>query len=280
MSEILSIKTEILDTIKRLDGIVAAYSGQIADPSMGRLQKAILTAKGIEVLRSILDEKTMRPFMSLMNSPIGFKTDRGPNQKAEKNRTPYTVEEVREVLIAAFLSGVYPFNNELNIIAANLYVAKNGYRRKVLEFPGLAGAEVISGGVYAREGKTFIRMMGRWKLHGKVGELRDQEGKLGRVFAIPTNEWTGDDAVIGKAERRAWKAIWECITGSEIVGDSDEDDSLVPDQSGGVGAEIKPGPDKTKTEILAADLAKKMKREPVQQTQVEEPIAAGAKDDF
>src|SRR4051812_19239159 len=74
----------------------------------GRIARGFAMAKGVATLRSLItDEMMAKYFMPLMNTKLGFRTDRDPKRR-EKNGdqvSPYSMEVVRECLIEGFLRG-------------------------------------------------------------------------------------------------------------------------------------------------------------------------------
>src|ERR1043166_3921467 len=212
----LSSEVELLSQV--LDATAATYAAAINDPALGRLQKAMMTAAAIDNLKRSITPAFMKHVMSLMNSPLGFKTD----LPSKKNPRPYAESEIKEVLVAALLSGVYPFDNEFNIIAGNLYIAQKGYARLVREIPGLTDLKLAPGIPFEHNGRTCIRFGATWRFNGVSQSLTDAENKPGRVFALITNEYMSADALVGKAIRKGLKAIYEQVTGSIASGAADD----------------------------------------------------------
>lgn len=215
-------------TAAKLDGIATRYSVAVADPAMGRLRRTLVMAQGVQQLRAALDGKVMKQIMALMNTPLGFMTDRGPHAYKAEHKTPYNEDVVRECVIAGLMNGVYPVNNEMNIISGRCYIAQEGYRRKVREIPGLTDLKLAPGLPRVDQGKTVIRFGATWKLNGNADSLRDAEGKPGIVLEIPTNQYTGPDAVVGKAIRKGLKRIWEQVYGSDHTAPEDGEVGEMP----------------------------------------------------
>jgi hypothetical protein len=176
-------------------------------------QKAYVVATGIQDLRNILTPEYMKPIMALMNNKLGFKTDL-PNYK-NPNKF-YSEKEVKECLIEAVFMGLQPYGNEFNIIAGNCYPTKEGLGALLSKFKGLK-YEIIPG-LPKTSGETSVVTMGiYWSLNGGKQESRSLD------IPIRVNKAMGNDAVIGKATRKARAWLYGTITGSEIVdGDVDE----------------------------------------------------------
>lgn len=83
----------------------------------------------IALLREALSDEVMeRVFMPLMNTKVGFLTDR--NGRPRKNGTVqplYTIPVVRDAIIDAVSIGLLPTGNQFNIIAERMYPTKEGY---------------------------------------------------------------------------------------------------------------------------------------------------------
>lgn len=201
---------ELAGNLKRTAGLYASAIDQAAD----HLEKSMLISIGITKLRAILSDKVMTEYViPLMNSPLGFLTDRNP--KAKKPRDAYDVETVRECVITALLAGLRYVGNEFNIIADRMMPVQAGWRRKVLEHPGVAEAEFIPGTSPKCEGGLAkIRIGCRAVMSdGRVVELHDAAGQPGRVIAIGQREGDSLATWNGKAERRAWMALYHLLTG-------------------------------------------------------------------
>lgn len=216
--------------IDKLDKIGRDYRDKMSSDGLGMLSKAIVTGQGIQLMMHALDDTVMELFMPLMNTPLGFMTDRGPQARDDKNKAPYSRQEVRVVLCHALLNGVFPFGNEFNIIASRLYVTKEGYERKVREIPGLTDLR-FSPGTPEQLTPHAHRMRARvtWNLDGVEQFLPDEKGqKAPCVFIIPSNSYLGPDGIAGKCKRKALKRVYEQINGSTSTAHDTEESEDVP----------------------------------------------------
>lgn len=223
-------------TAANLDTVASRYAGAVWNPALGQLKRAMLMARAVDELRKAITPEIMRMVMKLQNTRLGFRTDRGPGA----NKPPYTEDVVRECLIDALLNGVFPIGNEYNIISGQLYITKEGYQRKVKETPGLTDLRLSPGVPQIHNGKTVVRFGASWKLNGRPDSLCDGEGKPGRVFEIPSNQYMGPDAIVGKSTRKALKAIYEQIHGSEHSVPDGEVGEEVATLTLGTGADLTP----------------------------------------
>ncbi len=200
-------------TLAKLDHDASRYYQAIQDDALGTMHRAVVLAKGIDALRKALDP-LMLHFMQLQGSDLGFKTDKDQGGG-------YPKDTVRDCLITGFLLGVYPTGNMLNIIAGRCYVTKNGWMHKLSEIPGLTDLEVIRGVPRQVDGQTCVRVMVSWKLNGVKQTLRGVDGNgadtPGRIFPVRVNQGMIVDAILGKAEAKALKAVYETIRGRDFL---------------------------------------------------------------
>lgn len=237
-------RSDLLDevlakTASRLDEMTSRFVEAIYAPNLGRLQKAFITAKAIDSLRRAITPDMMKHFLPLQGSALGFRTDKDKDGG-------YPEATVKECLIAALLDGAYPTGNEFNIIAGRTYITKEGYARKVREITGLTDLDLSIGVPGIRDGRTVVRCGATWKVGGAKRELLDHEGKPGKVFPIRVNQGMGDDAVIGKATRKTYKAIYDLINGSE--------QSLPDGEIEDIGETSTAQPGQSRTAKVASDL--------------------------
>ena len=84
----------------------------------------------IALLREAMTDEVMdKVFMPLMNTKIGFLTDRNGRARSG-GRAPlplYTRDIVRDCIIDAVTIGLLPTGNQFNIIAERMYPTKEGY---------------------------------------------------------------------------------------------------------------------------------------------------------
>jgi hypothetical protein len=209
------------ETSDKMDRTVRAVSAEL-ETTEGHFRRAMVMARGIQLFRTMLDSKMVAELMGLMNNPLGFQTDRGPGKGPGGQNSPeYTAEVVKDCMVAAFLQGAFPVGNEVNILFGQCFLAKAYWKRMVLEIPGLTDLRMVVGIPLVREGKTTVRVACSWKLNGANNQLLDHEGKPGIVFSTITNQRSTDNACQGKAERQAYKRIYELIRGSVRTADAD-----------------------------------------------------------
>lgn len=226
----ISIKADVAKLLEKADRLeeAAARALAILDIEAGSFKKMITTAQAFALLKAALTDDFMAEIMPLMNTSLGFRTDKDPNQtdKQGKPHVPYSVAVVRDVLVEGALRRARWWGNEINIIAGKLYLTLPYYERMVREFPGVTDIDARPG-VPAMIGEdgALVPYFVSWKLHGK--EMRMERKKVSDVedtrFCIRRNAGMGIDAVLGKARKRAFAAVFGMITGKE---DEVEDDVI------------------------------------------------------
>jgi hypothetical protein len=211
---------------------------------MPALKQAITLAHGLTALRRALtDEVVAAVFMPLQGSALGFVTDKD-------REGGYPLPVVRDVLLEAMIHGFQPVNNEINIIAGRFYGAKNGFARKLREFPGLTDLHVTPGVPQNVGDKgSLCPMSATWRVNGVPYEMvRDvsKNAATGEVrdtrIPVRVNSGMGVDAVVGKATRKMLKAIYDLLTGSTLTVEDGEVGEAIPTEGVTVNPEPSPAP--------------------------------------
>ena len=198
------------------------------------VMRGIIVARAMQELRELLDERMMADVMALMNSPLGFLTDRDPNRPGRdgKKPTPYSVETVRDCAIVALLSGFSVTGNEWNIIGGKFYPAKDGCRRRVQEWPGLADLKIELGVPSAANGGALVAATASWTVNGTPYRIdcmpSSGAGDTDTRLAIRVNSGMGTDAILGKARRKLYALILERLTGISQADTGDNPAEIQP----------------------------------------------------
>jgi len=194
--------------------------------SLPPIQRAIQLATGMQMMRAALtDEVVQRVFMPLQGSKLGFRTDKD-------TQGGYPLQVVRDVATEAMIRGFQLVGNEVNIIAGNFYATKEGFERKVAEFPGLTQLELDVGVPHVKEGGALVPYYATWLLNGVPGGLVCDQVKVGeqvvdRRIPIRVNERMGIDAILGKAKRKFCARVYERLSGQRVP-ETDEDLDAIP----------------------------------------------------
>lgn len=176
----------------------------------------------ISLLRQALTDEVMNAvFMPLMNTKIGFLTDRNgrPNSRGQV-KPLYSPQVVRDCIIDAVTIGLLPTGNQFNIIAERMYPTKEGYTA-LLRKLGVKYFIDVSFDQSKTVGFAQIPCKITYSYNG-------EKNGFSIVATVKKDDYSSADQLRGKAERRAKKALYEYITGCDF-GDADEDSSRVED---------------------------------------------------
>lgn len=106
------VDDQIIEQLESLQS--RCFDIQKLDPGA---RKFFQTAEVMNQLQAIFNNpNVLKCFMLLQGSPVGFMTDR-----------EYPPHVVRDALVQAFLVGVFPINNQMNIIGGKMYIPKEGF---------------------------------------------------------------------------------------------------------------------------------------------------------
>jgi hypothetical protein len=205
-----------LEDAKKLSEVSRASQRELTtehDP----IVRSVLIAHAAGMLRERITAAIMNDFRQLMNTPLGFRTDR----QAGKNE-PYSDAVIKDCLIQALLRGLRPTGNEFNIIAGNMYITKEGYRRLLKELPGLSNLRVDIGTPKAHGEGAIVPCKATWMIDGQPQEM-DCTGD----YSIAV-KGTGADLIHGKAESKILRRVFMRIVGSDLA-TPDEDEPLTVD---------------------------------------------------
>lgn len=210
------------EKFRKLDELAIQYGGALSMAD-SPFSSTFTLASAMGQLRDLLTPDVMKPVMDLMNSPLGFLTDRSgkPGWKNGSQTPPkplYTENEVRDVLIEATLRGFAMVGNETNIIAGRFYAAKAGLRRRVTTFPNLSEfKDIYEIPRNIGDKGAIVKCRASWVLNGKPDGME-------REFAVKGDAFATSDAYSGKAERKLLNAVFQRLTGQSVPeGDATEE---------------------------------------------------------
>lgn len=206
-------KTELISMdakLEMIDSIGQAVAPLFA-PGVGANSAAYRMADAMLKLRELMTGEFLEKMLALQGSKIGFRTDKDSSGG-------YVGDIVRNVLIQAIIHGLRPIGNEFNIIAGELYITREGYTRLVRELPGFTDLKITEGKIESvSQSGCYVPLRAEWVLNGRPDWIE---------VAIPVriNAGMGQDAILGKANRKLLKRIYERVTGSV---QSEPDDELL-----------------------------------------------------
>jgi hypothetical protein len=196
---------------------------------------ALAVAENMQKLRQLVTPQMLHSLAALQNTSLGFRTDRA---KAKSGPKEYSPEELRDPFIEATVRGFRAVGNEFNVIAGNFYGAKAGFERKVRTFPGLSNFAAFYDVEETAGGFARVQCVATWVLDGQHDEFtRRKESIKGKPFdnriRVRVNEGMGYDALLGKAQRKFFAAVWDhLINADTATPEGDPDDIIVDPEAG------------------------------------------------
>ena len=173
----------------------------------------------VKALRDLLTDEVMKEvFMPLMNTKIGFLTDRnGRPNKQGQIKPLYSINIVRDAVIDAASFGLLPTFNQINIIAEKMYPTKEGFTA-LLKKHGVK--YILNFGEDTTADKAKFGNI-KVKINYRLRDNEDQK-PFEMTAVVPKNNYSSYDQLKGKAERRAKKMLYEYVTGLDL-GENDGD---------------------------------------------------------
>jgi len=170
----------------------------------------------VSLLREALTDEVMnKVFMPLMNTKVGFLTDRPQKDKQTGKvlKLSYDVNIVRDAIIDAVTIGLLPTGNQMNIIAERMYPTKEGYTYLLKRI----GVKYILDISYDKgQNPNFA------EIPVKISyQYKEEKNSFTVIATVKKDNYSSHDLLRGKAERRAKKALYEYITGCDL-GDAEE----------------------------------------------------------
>lgn len=229
----LAKREAFAEVARKMDSL--AVAAQDAFAIKGNFERTFALGTAMADLREVLDDKVMQSIMKLQNTKLGFRTD------MERG---YPVHVVRDAVIEATVWGLQCVGNQFNIISGGFYATKEGYTYLLRNMPGLEDMRFIyhpavisesstsgrrkDGTEYQkieREGMTRVDVS--WVFRGKREAERLE-------FCIRVNAGMSQDAIIGKAERKAKRWLFERLTDRQLPDASADDLDVIDVQGAGV----------------------------------------------
>lgn len=179
---------------------------------------AFNAARVITLLRDALTDEVMhKVFIPLMNTKVGFRTDRdGKPDKNGRVKPLYDVQTVRDAIIDAAIIGLLPTGNQFNIISGTMYPTKEGY---TVLLKKIGAKYVIDVQQDRSQNPAFAEFPCKINY-----SFNGEKNSLTVNATVRRDQYSSNDQLRGKAERRAKKALYEYLTGTDY-GDADETSS-------------------------------------------------------
>lgn len=215
--------TKYAETQRRFEMVCKGAENLSLVQNAGAAFEAVMVVKN---LREILTDEIMKDvFMPLMNTKIGFQTDRnGKPNKQGVVKALYSIDIVRDAIIDAAAFGILPTFNQMNIISEKMYPTKEGFTA-LLKRLGVVYVLNFGEDATAANAKfAQISVKINYQLEGV------DKKPFVMMAVVPKTAYSSYDQLKGKAERRAKKMLYEYVTGLDL-GESDGDSISPPSPS-------------------------------------------------
>lgn len=177
----------------------------------------------VQLREALTDDIMNAVFMPLMNTKIGFLTDKpGYDRKTGEVKPTYPISVVRDAIIDAAFYGLLPTGNQFNIISGSMYPTKEGYTHLLKK---IKVKSFISKTPLPENSPTCANICCKISY-----EHQGEKNSFSINAPVKKDNYSSLDQIMGKAERKAKKALYEYITGCDL-GDADEDSSAPDDQT-------------------------------------------------
>lgn len=209
---------------KRFELVCNSAEGLSLAQNAGAAFQAVTIVK---TLREILTDEIMKDvFMPLMNTKIGFATDRPVIDKStgKQIKPAYGIDIVRDAIIDAAAFGLLPTFNQMNIIAEKMYPTKEGFTSLLKK---LKAKYILNFGqdTSSKESKFA-------EISVKINyEYNGEKSSFLMTAVVPKTMYSSYDQLKGKAERRAKKMLYEYLTGLDL-GENDGESIQSPQERG------------------------------------------------
>ena len=214
-TSLIGMSSEIQEAQSRF----AAICEQASALELANNAGAAFTAAALVIsLRQVLSDEVMKQvFMPLMNTKIGFLTDKDPNRpnKSGIRPSPYSMEVVRDAIIDGIAYGLLPSGNQINIISGTMYPTKEGFTALLRRIGCRYFISYSTPKINEQTADVDCKISYEWKSEKKTFNF---------TANVKKDSYSSLDQIKGKAERKAKKVLYEYLTGVDF-GDADEDSS-------------------------------------------------------
>lgn len=206
-----------LDNARKLDQMLTDTRRIMAQASP--MEKMFTQARALAQLEKMITPAMLKDIKTLMDNPVGFKTDRPPGA-TDKNGNPlqpYSDQAIKRCVIVGLLKGAALTGNQFNIISSQAYLTKEFLEPAVKNYPGVSEVQVVVG-VPSKASETSVLVPG-WislKIHGReiVIECKNNSNDGGideRIGIIAHSKYATPDNIRGKAIRKLYARAWEYL---------------------------------------------------------------------
>lgn len=218
-----------LEDIQRLDTILAQCREVIRESQP--MTRAFATAAAMREIEKAITKEMFADIRNLMNSPLGFKTDRRPGQKARNGEEVKEYHDlvIKRCVIVALLAGCELAGNQFNIIAGQCYFTKEFMERTVRSWPGLTEFYMELSPANSHGAKSAV-MEGRatWKVNGRPFSVECfKDGDRDMRIVVNAHNTSGPDQLRGLGESKLLRRVVSRLTGLNLDDESNDDVNVV-----------------------------------------------------
>lgn len=160
---------------------------------------AFVLSTAIQEIDRALTPEYMKPIMALQGKKLGFRTDK-----------IYALQTVKECVIEGVLQGLNVIGNHFNIISSNMYITKEGYGFLLKQMKDLR-YNISFSILEEKNGYTDVQCKITFKIEG------EESKKQIETFPVKSGKYSNPDNILGKAERKARKWLYDNISGKETA---------------------------------------------------------------
>ena len=188
------------------------------EEAKGKFEMACKEAMTLEIVGNVAAAFNAVGVVTLLREALTDHTGK-PNSKGQ-TLPLYSRDVVRDCIIDAVIIGLLPTGNQFNILAERMYPTKEGYTALLKK---LGVRYIIEIGQDKSQSPQYA------ELACKINyEYNGEKNSFTVNTTVAKNAYSSNDQIRGKAERKAKKALYEYITGSDF-GDGDESSTVVVD---------------------------------------------------
>lgn len=219
---IAAVEDRQLQAVENFAGVLTKASSVYMEAiGTGDILASVRAASAMQAVREAFTPEVLKEVLPLMNTPLGFLTDRDPKNAGRRQVAPYSNDVVKDALIEAGLRGLQYVGNQINIIGSRLYITKNGWEfliKKNVE--GLASFQHNLEPPSVKRDQAgnivgaYVKCSANWVHKGKPGLIET-------TIAVKADSYTGVDGMVGKAESKLFKRIYQALTGILLTDGSD-----------------------------------------------------------
>ena len=221
------ITAEVKEAVLAIDGMLRETRDEIAqaEDAGNMTMVALLQADMLAGLEGMLTADVLSGVMQLMNTRIGFLTDKNPNRprwNKDKRQydtpVPYGVDVVKHCVIEAMTKGICLVGNHMNIIAGQCYPTKEHYEAVLNTLCTNLRVEMSVPDWGMKGGKrAYVEAIATWKFNGCSEKIEcTRGGEMDSRVVVNSYDSSSADELLGKAKRKVYARVYERITGSTL----------------------------------------------------------------